>query len=93
MNAETIGKAGRLSLVQGALFLMAGAGLAALFLIKIVWAWTVLDLFPGAVRGVEASEPRVGNGLWVMRFVDRLAFQSPTDAPKETRLSKVAGVS
>lgn len=39
-------------------------------------------------RGLEASRPFVGNGLWVTSLVDpdgyRLDFESPTDVPEET---------
>ena len=39
-------------------------------------------------RGVEASRPFVGNGLWVTSVRDpdgfRLDFESPADAPEET---------
>jgi lactoylglutathione lyase len=42
-------------------------------------------------RGLEASEPQVGNSLWVTLLTDpdgyRLEFASPTDVPEETRLS------
>ncbi len=44
-------------------------------------------------RGVDASEPQVGNGMWVTSMADpdgyNLYFQSPTDVPEETRLSEV----
>ena len=44
-------------------------------------------------RGVEASEPQVGNAMWVTRLSDpdgyRLFFESPTDTPEETKLSEV----
>jgi hypothetical protein len=43
-------------------------------------------------RGIEASEPQVGNGLWDTHFVDpdgyHLHFESPTDVPEETKLSE-----
>jgi len=39
-------------------------------------------------RGIAASRPFVGNGLWVTSVQDpdgyRLEFESPTDAPEET---------
>ncbi len=39
-------------------------------------------------RGIEASRPFVGNGLWVTSLTDpdgyRIDFESPTDAPEET---------
>lgn len=44
-------------------------------------------------RGFDASEPQVGNGLWVTSIVDpdgyNLAFQSPTDVSEGTKLSAV----
>jgi len=44
-------------------------------------------------RGIEASEPQVGNGLWDTMLTDpdgyRLNFESPTDVPEETKLSEV----
>jgi lactoylglutathione lyase len=43
-------------------------------------------------RGIEASEPQVGNGLWDTMLSDpdgyRLHFESPTDVPEETTLSE-----
>jgi catechol 2,3-dioxygenase-like lactoylglutathione lyase family enzyme len=43
-------------------------------------------------RGIEASKPFVGNGLWVTGVTDpdgyRLEFESPTDVPEETALSE-----
>lgn len=45
-------------------------------------------------RGIEASEPHVGNGLWDTHLDDpdgyRFHFASPTDVPEETKLSEVA---
>jgi lactoylglutathione lyase len=42
-------------------------------------------------RGIEASRPFVGNGMWVTSLSDpdgyRLDFESPTDAPEETEFS------
>jgi hypothetical protein len=44
-------------------------------------------------RGIEASEPLVGNAMWVTSLDDpdvyRLGFESETDAPEETRLSEM----
>lgn len=44
-------------------------------------------------RGIEASEPQVGNGMWVTSLHDpdgyRLNFESPTDVPEDTKLSEV----
>ena len=45
-------------------------------------------------RGIDAAEPRVGNGMWVMRVTDpdgyELDFESPTDVAEDTKLSDVA---
>jgi hypothetical protein len=44
------------SLVPGALFVTAAVLVLALFLVKLLWAWTVPDLFPGAVeKGLVAG--------------------------------------
>jgi lactoylglutathione lyase len=44
-------------------------------------------------RGIEASEPQVGNNMWVTGLTDpdgyRLFFESATDVPEETKLSEV----
>ena len=43
-------------------------------------------------RGVEASEPFVGNNMWVTGVRDpdgyELFFESPTDVPEETKYSE-----
>jgi hypothetical protein len=45
-------------------------------------------------RTLGASEPQVGNGLWVTQIADpdgyKLLFESPTDVAEETKLSDVA---
>lgn len=45
------------------------------------------------VRGVEASEPQVGNAMWVTSLTDpdgyRIDFESDTGVPEETKLSEV----
>ena len=38
-----------IAIVPGILALVVGAFIVALFLVKILWAWTIPDLFPGAV--------------------------------------------
>jgi uncharacterized glyoxalase superfamily protein PhnB len=42
-------------------------------------------------RGIPASEPFVGNNMWVTDVTDpdgyRLFFESPTDVPEETKFS------
>ena len=44
-------------------------------------------------RGIEASEPQVGNGNWEIFLRDpdgyKIAFCSPTDVPEETKLSEI----
>jgi len=44
-------------------------------------------------RGIEASEPQVGNAAWVTRLSDpdgyRLFFESTTGTPEETKFSEV----
>lgn len=44
-------------------------------------------------RGLEASEPEVGNGMWytIVRDPDgyKLDFESPTDVPEDTKLSEI----
>jgi uncharacterized glyoxalase superfamily protein PhnB len=44
-------------------------------------------------RGIEASEPQVGNAMWVSGLSDpdgyRLFFESAADEPEETKLSQV----
>jgi lactoylglutathione lyase len=45
-------------------------------------------------RALGASEPQVGNGLWVTQLADpdgyKLFFESPTDVAEETKLSEIA---
>jgi uncharacterized glyoxalase superfamily protein PhnB len=45
-------------------------------------------------RALGASEPEVGNGLWVTQLTDpdgyKLFFESPTDVAEETKLSDLA---
>lgn len=49
-----------------------------------------------AERGIGASEPFVGNRMWVTELSDpdgyRLSFESPTDAPEDKKLSDVQEV-
>lgn len=46
-------------------------------------------------KNVAVKEPVVGNGLWVTSVKDpddySIDFESPTDVPKETRLSELKG--
>jgi lactoylglutathione lyase len=46
-------------------------------------------------RGIETSEPFVGNAMWVFSLADPdgywIEFESPTEAPEETKLSEMKG--
>ncbi len=46
-------------------------------------------------RGIEASEPLVGNSMWVTGLSDadgyHLYLESVTDMPEDTKLSEVKG--
>jgi lactoylglutathione lyase len=46
-------------------------------------------------RGIQASKPFVGNGMWVVAVSDpdgyHLDFESPTDVPEDTVLSEPEG--
>src|SRR5579872_46139 len=46
-------------------------------------------------RGIEASEPQVGNSMWVTSLKDpdgyKLFFASDTDVPEDTKLSEMKG--
>jgi hypothetical protein len=50
------GRSCLVSLVPGTLFVTAVVLLLALLLVKLLWAWTVPDLFPGAVKGGLIAE-------------------------------------
>jgi lactoylglutathione lyase len=45
-------------------------------------------------RGLDPSEPEVGNGLWYTKLTDpdgyNLYFHSPTDVAEDTKLSELA---
>jgi hypothetical protein len=63
-----------IAIVPGVLTLVLGAFFAALFLVKILWAWTIPDLFPGAVeQGLVAKEISWYTSLKVAIFVAALA--------------------
>jgi len=46
-----------------------------------------------SARGIEATEPQVGNSMWETAVSDpdgyRIHFESPTGAPEEMKLSEV----
>jgi len=63
-----------IAIVPGILALVLGAFIVALFLVKILWAWTIPDLFPGAVKqGLIAKEISWYTSLKVAIFVAALA--------------------
>ena len=60
--------------MPGILALVVGAFNVALFLVMILWAWTIPDLFPGAVeQGLIAREISWYTSLKVAIFVAALA--------------------
>ena len=63
-----------IAIVPGVLALVLGAFIVALFLVKILWAWTIPYLFPGAVeQGLIAKEISLYTSLKVAIFVPALA--------------------
>jgi hypothetical protein len=71
---KTMDKKWLMAIVPGVLALILGAFIVALFLVKILWAWTIPDLFPGAVeQGLIAKEISWYTSLKVAIFVAALA--------------------
>ncbi len=71
-------KAWLLALIPGAIGVAISVGigffLLALLLIKVLWSWTIPDLFPGAVRqGLIAREITWYTALKVAVFVGIIA--------------------
>lgn len=67
-------KAWWIAIVPGMLALAAGVFVLVLLLLKVMWAWTVPDLFPGAVKlGLVAREISWLAALKVALFVGVLA--------------------
>ena len=63
-----------IAIVPGILAIIALVFLVALFLIKVLWAWTIPDLFPGAVeQGLVARDISWFTALKVAIFVAVLA--------------------
>ena len=63
-----------IAIVPGVLALVIGAFIVALFLVKILWVWTIPDLFPGAVdQGLIAKEISWYTSFKVAIFVAALA--------------------
>ena len=50
MEILKMNKIWKVAAVPGILAFMAGALILVLFLVKIIWSWTIPDLFPGAVE-------------------------------------------
>ena len=71
---KAIEKKWLIAVVPGVLALILLAFIVALFLVKILWAWTIPDLFPGAVeQGLIAKEISWYTSLKVAIFVAALA--------------------
>jgi hypothetical protein len=71
---KTMDKKWLIAIVPGVLALILVAFIVALFLVKILWAWTIPDLFPGAVeQGLIAKEISWYTSLKVAIFVAALA--------------------
>lgn len=63
-----------IAIVPGGLLLAAGVLVLVLLLLRVLWAWTVPDLFPGAVeRGLIAAQISWLAALKVAIFVAILA--------------------
>ena len=52
------------AIVPGIVALVVGAFVLVLFLIKVLWAWTIPDLFPGAVE----QDLVAGSISWLTAF-------------------------
>ena len=71
---KSIDKRWLIAIVPGILALVLGAFIVALFLVKILWVWTIPDLFPGAVeQGLITKEISWYTSLKVAIFVAALA--------------------
>ena len=71
---KTMEKKWLVAIVPGVLALILLAFIVALFLVKILWAWTIPDLFPGAVeQGLIAGEISWYTSLKIAIFVAALA--------------------
>ena len=67
-----------LKIVPGILVLVIGIMILAFFIIKWLWAWTIPDLFPGAVeQGLVAAEIS-----WLTSFKLAIFFGILTGAAK-----------
>jgi len=71
---ETIKKRWLIAVVPGILAIAAGAFVITLLLVKLLWAWTTPDMFPGAVdEGLVAREISWFTSLKVAIFAAALA--------------------
>ena len=71
---KTMDKKWLIAIVPGVLALILGAFIVALFLVKILWVWTIPDLFPGAVeQGLIAKEISWHTSFKVAIFIAVLA--------------------
>ena len=67
-----------LKIIPGILALVIGIMILAFFIIKWIWAWTIPDLFPGAVeQGLVAAEIS-----WLTSFKLAIFFAILTSASK-----------
>ena len=63
-----------IAVIPGVLVLVAGVFVLVLFLVKVLWGWTVPDLFPGAVeQGLVAGSISWLTALKVAIFAAVLA--------------------
>lgn len=53
-----------IAVIPGILALIAGYSIIVLLLVKLLWAWTIPDLFPGAVE----QDLIAGSISWVTAF-------------------------
>ena len=66
------------SIIPGIIALVVGFIAIAFFIIKLLWAWTIPDLFPGAVeQGLVAAEIS-----WLTAFKLAIFFAILTSASK-----------
>ena len=70
-----------LKIIPGILALVIGIMILAFFIIKWIWAWTIPDLFPGAVeQGLVAAEIS-----WLTSFKLAILFGILTGASKGSK--------
>jgi len=78
-------KTWRVAIVPGILALVVGAFVIVLLLVKLLWAWTIPDLFPGAVaQGLIARSISWFTALKVSIFVAILAGLAGARKGKES---------